>query len=201
MALRHIVTVGDPVLTKKCRKVTKFDDRLATLLDDMELIEGITLKQYMEQKGQLNWREALHFATQIAKALEHAHSRGIIHRDIKPHNIMVREFIIEANTGSISFGNARGVRNIFEQILVHQANRLADMPSSRWTVCASLPVSSLIRLAARPVGAVRTTSRPIRPNSATMPRTEVVLPVPGPPVRRRTPRPAASSTACRCWGA
>ena len=40
---------------------------------------------------------------------------------------MVREFIIEANTGSISFGNARGVRNIFEQILVHQANRLADM--------------------------------------------------------------------------
>ena len=55
----------------------------------MELIEGITLKQYMEQKGTLNWREALHFATQIAKALEHAHSRGIIHRDIKPHNIMI----------------------------------------------------------------------------------------------------------------
>ena len=55
----------------------------------MELIDGITLKQYMEQKQVLNWREALHFATQIAKALEHAHSRGIIHRDIKPHNIMV----------------------------------------------------------------------------------------------------------------
>ncbi|MBQ5748850.1 MAG: serine/threonine protein kinase, partial [Oscillospiraceae bacterium] len=55
----------------------------------MELIEGISLKQYMEQKGQLNWREALHFTIQIAKALEHAHSRGIIHRDIKPHNIMI----------------------------------------------------------------------------------------------------------------
>ncbi len=55
----------------------------------MELIDGITLKQYMEQKQVLNWREALHFATQIAKALEHAHTRGIIHRDIKPHNIMV----------------------------------------------------------------------------------------------------------------
>ena len=54
----------------------------------MELIDGITLKQYMEQKQVLNWREALHFATQIAKALEHAHSSGIIHRDIKPHNIM-----------------------------------------------------------------------------------------------------------------
>lgn len=55
----------------------------------MELIDGLTLKQYMEQKGQLSWREALHFASQIAKALEHAHSRGIVHRDIKPHNVMV----------------------------------------------------------------------------------------------------------------
>ena len=42
---------------------------------------------------------------------------------------MVRDFIQEENTGGISFGNARGVRNIFEQILVHQANRLAGMES------------------------------------------------------------------------
>ena len=56
----------------------------------MELIDGITLKQYMQKKGnKLNWREALHFITQIVKALGHAHSRGIIHRDIKPQNIMV----------------------------------------------------------------------------------------------------------------
>lgn len=55
----------------------------------MELIDGITLKQYMEKKGVLNWRETLHFTMQIAKALEHAHSRGIVHRDIKPHNIMI----------------------------------------------------------------------------------------------------------------
>ena len=55
----------------------------------MELIDGITLKQYMEKKGILNWKETLHFAIQISKALEHAHSRGIVHRDIKPHNVMV----------------------------------------------------------------------------------------------------------------
>ena len=55
----------------------------------MELIDGITLKQYMERRGQLNWREALHFITQIMKGLSHAHSRGIIHRDIKPQNIMI----------------------------------------------------------------------------------------------------------------
>lgn len=55
----------------------------------MELIEGITLKQYINRKGVLNWKEALHFSTQTAKALSHAHSRGIIHRDIKPHNIMI----------------------------------------------------------------------------------------------------------------
>ncbi len=55
----------------------------------MELIDGITLKQYMEKKGTLNWKETLHFSMQIAKALEHAHSRGIVHRDIKPHNVMV----------------------------------------------------------------------------------------------------------------
>ena len=55
----------------------------------MELIDGISLKQYMEKKGVLNWKETLHFAIQIAKALDHAHSRGIVHRDIKPHNVMV----------------------------------------------------------------------------------------------------------------
>ena len=55
----------------------------------MELIDGITLKHYMEKKGTLNWKETLHFGMQIAKALEHAHSRGIVHRDIKPHNVMV----------------------------------------------------------------------------------------------------------------
>ncbi|HIW16789.1 MAG TPA: Stk1 family PASTA domain-containing Ser/Thr kinase [Firmicutes bacterium] len=57
----------------------------------MELVEGINLKQYMNSKGVLTWKEALHFASQICRALSHAHSKGIVHRDIKPHNIMVEK--------------------------------------------------------------------------------------------------------------
>ncbi len=55
----------------------------------MELIDGITLKQYMERRGRLKYAETLHFITQIMRGLSHAHSRGIVHRDIKPQNIMV----------------------------------------------------------------------------------------------------------------
>ncbi len=55
----------------------------------MELIEGITLKMYMKTKGALKTKESVHFATQIAKALSHAHTKGIVHRDIKPQNIMI----------------------------------------------------------------------------------------------------------------
>lgn len=55
----------------------------------MELIDGVTLKDYMSEKVRLNWRETIHFAIHIATALEHAHSRGLVHRDIKPHNVMV----------------------------------------------------------------------------------------------------------------
>lgn len=55
----------------------------------MELLEGVTLKQYMAEKGALGWQETLFFATQICKALQHAHKHGIVHRDIKPQNIML----------------------------------------------------------------------------------------------------------------
>ena len=55
----------------------------------MELIDGISLKEYLQKKGHLSWQETVFFAQQIAKGLSHAHSRGIIHQDIKPHNIML----------------------------------------------------------------------------------------------------------------
>ena len=55
----------------------------------MELLEGITLKVYMQSKGALPPKECVHFVTQIARALSHAHSKGIVHRDIKPQNIMI----------------------------------------------------------------------------------------------------------------
>ncbi len=55
----------------------------------MELIDGITLKDYLSRRGQLSPKEVTVFATQIARALEHAHDHNIIHRDIKPQNIML----------------------------------------------------------------------------------------------------------------
>ena len=74
----------------------------------MELIDGITLKQYINRKGLLNWKETLHFATQIVKALSHAHKSGIIHRDIKPHNIMILK---DGSVKVTDFGIARVMSN------------------------------------------------------------------------------------------
>ena len=55
----------------------------------MELVEGITLKEYMRKRGALPLREVLNFSEQILRALSHAHSKNIIHRDIKPQNMML----------------------------------------------------------------------------------------------------------------
>ncbi len=55
----------------------------------MEYIDGITLKEYIEHQGSLRWKDAVYFAIQILKGLQHAHDKGIVHRDVKPQNIMV----------------------------------------------------------------------------------------------------------------
>ena len=55
----------------------------------MEYVEGITLKNYMQHREVLNLREIISYTTQILRALDHAHKKGIVHRDIKPQNIML----------------------------------------------------------------------------------------------------------------
>lgn len=64
-----------------------FGDRIQYIV--MENIDGITLKEYIEKQHEIKWRDAVHFTTQILKALEYAHEKGIVHRDIKPQNIML----------------------------------------------------------------------------------------------------------------
>ncbi len=83
----------------------------------MELIDGITLKQYMERRGKLNWRESLHFITQIMRGLSHAHSRGIIHRDIKPQNVMI---LRDGSVKIADFGIAR-LESAAQQTMTQQA--------------------------------------------------------------------------------
>ncbi len=74
----------------------------------MEYIDGITLKDYIDRKKPLSWKDTIHFTTQVLRALQHAHDNGIIHRDIKPQNIMI------LSIGSIKvmdFGIARFSRS------------------------------------------------------------------------------------------
>lgn len=57
----------------------------------MEYVDGITLKEYVQQQGKIDPREAVYFISQILRALQHAHDKGIVHRDVKPQNIMLQE--------------------------------------------------------------------------------------------------------------
>jgi serine/threonine protein kinase len=74
----------------------------------MEYVDGITLKEYIDQQHVLTWKEAVHFTVQILLALQHAHERGIVHRDIKPQNIMMLEdgTIKVADFGIARFANS-----------------------------------------------------------------------------------------------
>ena len=82
-----------------------FSDKLQFIV--MEYIDGITLKEFMEQQGVLKWKDTVHFIIQILKALQHAHDRGIVHRDIKPQNIML---FPDGQIKVMDFGIARFAR-------------------------------------------------------------------------------------------
>lgn len=79
-----------------------YGDRLQYIV--MEYVEGITLKEYIEQQGKLGIKETVHFTMQILRALQHAHDKGIVHRDIKPQNIML---LSNGNIKVTDFGIAR----------------------------------------------------------------------------------------------
>ena len=79
-----------------------FGDQIQYIV--MEVLDGITLKEYIEQEGTIRWQEAVHFTTQILMALECAHEKGIIHRDIKPQNIMLLQ---DGSIKVADFGIAR----------------------------------------------------------------------------------------------
>lgn len=83
-----------------------FSDRLNSIV--MEYVDGITLKEYIEQQRVLPYREALHFTVQILRALQHAHSKGVVHRDIKPQNIMLMS---DGTIKVTDFGIARFARS------------------------------------------------------------------------------------------
>lgn len=79
-----------------------FTDKIQYIV--MEYIDGITLTEYIERQGVLKWRDAVHFTTQILRALQHAHDRGIVHRDVKSQNVML---LSDGTIKVMDFGIAR----------------------------------------------------------------------------------------------
>lgn len=101
---KAIAVLSDPNIVKV------FDVSFGTKIQYivMEYIDGITLKEYIAQRQTINFEDAVHFTCQILKALDHAHSKGVVHRDIKPQNIMLLK---DGTIKVTDFGIARVARN------------------------------------------------------------------------------------------
>ncbi len=83
-----------------------FGDRIQYIV--MEYIDGVTLKEFMEKAKVLEWKDTVHFTFQILRALQHAHDKGIVHRDIKPQNVMLLQ---DGTIKIMDFGIARFARD------------------------------------------------------------------------------------------
>ncbi len=117
---RAIAVLSHPNIVKVYD--VSFGDRIQYIV--MEYIDGITLKEYIEQQKTVAWKEAVHFTLQILYALEHAHSKGIIHRDVKPQNIML-----------LSDGTIKVMTLMM--ILITRRSRRPLGVRSRWLRCLS----------------------------------------------------------------
>lgn len=83
-----------------------FGDRIQYIV--MEYIDGVTLKEFIDKAKVLDWKDTVHFTFQILRALQHAHDRGIVHRDIKPQNVMLLQ---DGTVKIMDFGIARFARD------------------------------------------------------------------------------------------
>ncbi len=83
-----------------------FGDKIQYIV--MEYIEGVTLKEFMDKAKILNWKDVVHFVFQILRGLQHAHDKGIVHRDMKPENVMLLE---DGTVKIMDFGIARFPRD------------------------------------------------------------------------------------------
>lgn len=101
---RAVATLSHPNIVRVYD--VSFSQRMNAIV--MEFIDGITLKEFIDQRGRLSWKEAVHFTVQVLRALQHAHDNGIVHRDIKPQNIML---LADGTIKVTDFGIARFARS------------------------------------------------------------------------------------------